>query len=93
MKFTCPSRIYILTATRQGHKPQTWCFTTRKKAEEHQRSAHEGHLLMHLATANRIKGALRGRGQPKMLALAAGIVAENLQFTITEKLLRGGNDE
>lgn len=80
--------IYILTAKRQGHEPQTWYYTTRKEAEENQRCLHEGYLLMHLATANRIKGALRGRGQPKMFALAAGIVAENLQYTIHTATLR-----
>lgn len=91
--FTCPSWIYILTVEKQGRTNQTWYFNTRKDAEEHQRSMHEGYLLRQLTTANRIKGALRGRGQPKMHALAAGIVAENLQFTITQHLLRGGNDE
>tara|TARA_R110000824_G_scaffold392433_1_gene590850 strand:- start:918 stop:1205 length:288 start_codon:yes stop_codon:yes gene_type:complete len=90
--------IYILTAKRQGQEPQTWYHTTRQEAEENQRCHHEGYLMMHLATANRIKGALRTfTGIDKMSALAAGIVVDNLQYTIhiaklREPLLTGHGD-
>ena len=82
--------IFILTCTRQGHEPQAWYHTTLQEAQEHQRVAHQGHLMMHLANANRIKGALRTHtGVNEMLALAEDIVAENLQFKITKEILRG----
>lgn len=80
--------IWILTCTRQGQEKQVWYFTTLKDAQEHQRNAHEGYMLGWLANANRIKGALRGKGQASLSALASGIVADNLQFNITSRVIQ-----
>lgn len=86
------TQMFILTCTRQGQEPQVWYFTTLQGAQEHQRLAYEGYILNHLANANRIKGALRGKGQSKLSALASGIVADNIQFEITTALLRGDDE-
>lgn len=89
---TTMTTIFKLTCTRQGQEPQVWYFSTLQGAQEHQRMTYEGYILNHLRTANRIKGALRGRGQPRMLALASGIVADNIQFNITREWLRGDDE-
>jgi hypothetical protein len=84
--------IFKLTCTRQGQEPQVWYFSTLQGAQEHQRLAHEDYILNHLSNANRIKGALRGRGQASLMALASGIVADNIQFNITREWLRGEDE-
>lgn len=81
--------IYVLTIKRAGGLPEVTYYTTRQEAQESQRIDHEAYILNHLRTANRIKGALRGKGQSKMYALAAGIVADNIQYRIHTAVLQG----
>ena len=81
--------IYILTVTQQGAEPSLSYHTTRQGAAEQQSMVHTNHVRNHLRTANKIKGALRGRGRPTLDALAAGIVVENIQFRIHKAYLRG----
>ena len=81
--------IYILTMTQQGREPVVTHHSSRKNAEDLQCSLRTTRITKHLRTANKIKGALRGRGRHDLAALAAGIVAENMQFVITKAYLRG----
>ena len=85
----CMTTIYILTVTQQGAEPSLSYHATRKGAEEQQRMVHTNHVTNHLRTANKIKGALRGRGRQSLAYLAAGIVVENIQFRIHKAHLRG----
>jgi hypothetical protein len=75
--------IYRLKITQQGWPPKEHYYGSHAMAKEAQDEFHADFLLNHLRTANRIKGALRGKGTRTIRALAHGIVAENLQFEIT----------
>ena len=81
--------IYTLTIKQQGRADRTSYFTTRSGAEDCRDELLTNFFANHLRTANKIKGALRGRGRHDLAALAAGIVAENMQFVITKAYLRG----
>ena len=81
--------IYTLTIKQQGRSDYTSYFITRSGAEDCRHALLTKFFTKHLRTGNKIKGALRGRGRHDLAALAAGIVAENIQFVITKAYLRG----
>jgi len=75
--------IYRLKVTQQGWSPKEHYYASHAMAKEAQDEIHADFLRNHLRTANRIKGALRGKGVRDLIALSHGIVAQNLQFEIT----------
>jgi len=85
--------IYKLTITQQGIVYDSRYFYNRKDAEKERDSDHHQYLLRHLKTANLIKGAIRGRGQERLHALAHGIIAEARTYTITMHYMRGRLEE
>ena len=85
--------IYSLTITQQGRVYDTRYFYNRKDAEKERDADNHQYLMRHLATANRIKGAIRGRGQGRMHSLAHGIIAEARTYTIKKHYIRGELEE
>ena len=86
--------IYRLKVTQQGLSPKEHYYESHAMAKEAQDEIHATFLLNHLRTANRIKGALRGKGVRDLIALSHGIVAQNLQFEITPiTVMKKGKEE
>tara|TARA_R110000737_G_scaffold71140_3_gene99631 strand:- start:207 stop:470 length:264 start_codon:yes stop_codon:yes gene_type:complete len=81
--------IYTLTIKQQGRADRTSYFTTRSGAEDCRDELLTNFFANHLRTANKIKGALRGRGRPALMHLAAGMVAEEYSIVIGTQFLRG----
>ena len=81
--------IYICTKKQQGYPDQLTYHATRNSAEQHREMLLTTYFANHLRTANRIKGALRGRGQASLMALASGITAEGFSVEIRKEYLRG----
>ena len=81
--------IYTLTIKQQGRSDYTSYFITRSGAEDCRDELLTNFFAKHLRTANKIKGALRGRGRPALMHLAAGMVAEEYTVVIGTELLRG----
>ena len=75
--------IYRLKIMQQDRSPKERHYASYALAKEAQDEIHVDFLHKHLRTANRIKGALRGKGVGALIALSHGIVAQNLQFEIT----------
>lgn len=85
--------IWSLTISQQGRPDEVQHFFSRQAAEKERDADHRRYLMEHLTTANRIKGAIRGRGQQQMFALAAGIVAQRRTYTISQHSIHGGLEE
>ena len=83
------SNFYIVTKKQQGHPDHITYHATRNNAEEQRELLLTIRMQKHLRTANKIKGALRGRGRPTLNILAAGIVAEEYSVEIVKAYLRG----
>ena len=66
------SIIYVLTQTNPNIYPQNqqWFFESEADAELHRDLTLEGFFLKQHLTANRIKGAIRGKGQRELYLLA-----------------------
>ena len=81
--------IYICTKKQQGYPDQLTYHATRKGAQEHRELLLTNYFANHLRTANRVKGALRGRGRATIMHLASGITAEGFTVEIRKEYLRG----
>ena len=81
--------IYTLTIKQQGRADRTSYFMARSDAEDCRDELLTNFFANHLRTANKIKGALRGRGRPALMHLAAGMVAEEYSIVIGTQFLRG----
>ena len=80
---------YTLTIKQQGQADRILYFMARSDAEDRRCVLLTNFFANHLRTANKIKGALRGRGRPALMHLAAGMVAEEYSIVIGTELLRG----
>ena len=85
--------IYSLTITQQGLVYDTRYFYSRKAAEKERDADKHRYLMRYLITANRIKGAIRGRGRADMDRLAHGIVAQRRTYNIAKHRIYGGLEE
>lgn len=84
--------IYICIKKQQGYPDQLTYHATRNGAEQHRDLLLRNYFANHLRTANRIKGALRGRGQASLMVLASGMVAQEYSVEIRKEYLRGDNE-
>jgi len=81
--------IHILSIATHGQEPRLSYHASRSSALKEKDMKHETYIMRHLLTANKIKGAIRGKGQGVIHSLAAGIVAEDFNWNITKVYLHG----
>lgn len=81
--------LYILTVKQVCRNDRLYYFNNRDDAMDFRAELTQAFFYKFLRTANKIKGAIRGQGAPKLHALAAGIAAEEYSIVITKEYLRG----
>ena len=84
--------LYICSVKQQGYPDQLTYHTTRAGAEKHRELLLTNYFANHLRTANRVKGALRGRGRATIMHLASGMVAQEYRVIVRKEYLRGENE-